>query len=56
MQEFANGIGRIKVLNLDIPDISSTAIRDMIAKGEDVQGLVPDSVLRYIETGGLYRD
>ena len=56
MQEFANGIGRIKVLNLDIPDISSTVIRGMIGNGEDVHGLVPDSVLRYIETGGLYRD
>ncbi len=35
-------------------DISSTAIRARIAAGESVRGLVPGTVLDYIEANGLY--
>ena len=55
MQEYANELGRVRVLNLDIPAVSSSEIRERLQKGESVQGLVPDAVLRHIETRGLYR-
>lgn len=37
-------------------DVSSTAIRERIAAGQGVAGLVPPPVARYIELHGLYRD
>lgn len=55
MQEYANELGRIRVLNCDIPDISSTAVREKLAAGEDASGLVPEKVLEYIAKEGLYR-
>ena len=55
MQEYANELGRVKVLNADIPDISSTRVREMLTNGEDVSGLVPEAVRQYIEAEGLYR-
>jgi nicotinate-nucleotide adenylyltransferase len=36
-------------------DIASTAIRERIARGQPVDDLLPEAVLRYIETEGLYR-
>jgi len=35
--------------------VSSSEIRARIAKGESIQGLVPDKVLQYIETHALYK-
>ena len=55
MQEYANELGRVKVLNLPIPAVSSSEVRGKIAAGEDVSGLVPDPVLQYINDRGLYR-
>ena len=55
MQEYANEIGRIRVLNCDIPDISSSEIRAKAAAGEDISDMVPEKVLEYIGTEGLYR-
>lgn len=55
MAEYANELGHIKVLNSDIPDISSAMIREKLFGGEDIHGLVPDAVLEYIEAEGLYR-
>ena len=55
MQEYANELGRVKVLNLDIPDVSSTQIREMLQKGESAEGLAPPAVLKYIYDRGLYR-
>ncbi len=37
------------------PAISSSAIRERLARGEDVSGLVPRRVLAYVEEQGLYR-
>ncbi len=56
MMEFANEIGRVKVLPSEIVDISSTEIRERLARSESVTGLVPESVADYIEKNGLYRD
>ena len=55
MQEYANELGRVRVVNADIPDISSTVIREKLAAGEDVSGIVPEKVLEYITKEGLYR-
>jgi nicotinate-nucleotide adenylyltransferase len=38
-----------------LPAVSSTEIRERIARGEDVSGLVPARVLAYVEEKGLYR-
>ena len=38
-----------------LPRVSSTGIRERIARGEDVAGLVPERVRRFIEERGLYR-
>lgn len=38
-----------------LPRISSTEIRARLARGEDVAGLVPEKVRRFIEERGLYR-
>jgi nicotinate-nucleotide adenylyltransferase len=37
-----------------LPPISSTAVRDRLARGEDVSDLVPRKVLEYIALNGLY--
>ncbi len=55
MQEYANEIGRVKVLNLDIPDISATHVRELLQNGGVPDGLVPEPVLRCIRERGLYR-
>ena len=55
MQEFANSVGRIRVLNTDIPDVSSTEIRERIRNGLPGQELLPSPVAEFIGTEGLYR-
>lgn len=55
MAEFANQIGRVKVLRTNVVDISSTEIRERIVNGGDVSELVPQSVAEYIGENGLYR-
>lgn len=46
----------VRYLHLDTPDVSSTAIRDAIAAGERLDGLVPASVEAFIKEHGLYRE
>jgi nicotinate-nucleotide adenylyltransferase len=41
-------------LEVDSPDISATAVRARLARGEDLDGIVPASVLEYIHERGLY--
>jgi nicotinate-nucleotide adenylyltransferase len=45
----------VKTLDLQPMDVSSTAIRARVARGEDIAGLVPPPVARYIAAQGLYR-
>lgn len=40
---------------IDFPNVSSTEIRQRLALGKSVEGLVPDAVRDYIELHGLYR-
>lgn len=56
MMEFANEMGRIKVLPTKAVEISSTEIREKAAKGEDISELVPEGVAEYIAQHGLYRE
>ena len=46
------------VIKLDAPaiDISSSALRDMMRRGEDVSAYIPARVLEYIDEKGLYRN
>jgi nicotinate-nucleotide adenylyltransferase len=47
---------RIFLLNRPTPDVSSTAIRARAARGEPLEGLVPEAVARHIRRHGLYRN
>ena len=44
-----------RAVPLPMLDISSTAIRDRVAAGDDISELVPAAVARYIEFHGLYK-
>ena len=45
---------RFEVLPFHGPDISSTQIRERVARGEDIADLVPPGVAAYIRAHGLY--
>ena len=55
MLEFANELGKIRVLPTQAVDISSTEIREKISAGGDISGLVPEGAAEYIAQHGLYR-
>ena len=55
MKEFANDIGRVKVLQTNVVDVSSTEIRERLASGGDVSELLPQGVAEYIKENELYR-
>lgn len=55
MVEFANKMGRVKVLPTNVVEISSTDIRERISRGEDISELVPRGVAEYIEKNKLFR-
>lgn len=54
MKEFANQIGRVKVLQTSVVDVSSTEIRERLANGGGVSELLPRSVAEYIAENELY--
>jgi nicotinate-nucleotide adenylyltransferase len=47
---------RVEMLRIPALAISSTEIRDRVASGRSVTYLVPESVARYVEKHGLYRE
>jgi len=40
---------------LELPDVSSREIRARLASGQSVAGLVPRTIIQYLETKGLYQ-
>lgn len=56
MMEYANELGRVKVLPTPTVELSSTEIRAKIAAGEDITGLVPAPAAEYIAQRGLYSE
>lgn len=56
MLEYANEMGRIKVLNLPVTEVSSTELRGKIADGKDTGGMLDERVKAYINERGFYRD
>jgi nicotinate-nucleotide adenylyltransferase len=46
---------RVSFKEISFLDISSTKVRELIAKGETVRYLIPAEVEAYIQTHGLYR-
>lgn len=54
MLEYAAELGRIKVLNMPVTDISSTEIREKLKKVESVEGLLSQAVSDYIKEHCLY--
>lgn len=54
MVEFANQIGRVKVIPTSVVDVSSTRIREAAASGGNIAELVPESVAEYITENKLY--
>jgi len=61
-EEIATAVGperaaamRASVVPADPIAGSATAVRERIARGEDVSDLVPEPVARFLEERGLYR-
>ena len=50
----ASPAGRLAILAVSPQDISASRIRMALARGESVEGLLPDAVLNYIHHKGLY--
>ena len=46
--------GRLVFLSVSPQDISATRIRAALARGESVQGLLPEAVLDYIRINQVY--
>ena len=45
----------VRVLKEEMPDISSTMIKEKLKAGDPITGLVPDKIEQYINEHGLYR-
>lgn len=56
MMEFANEMGRVKVLPTKAVEISSTEVRAKAARGEDISELVPEGAAEYIAQHKLYSE
>ena len=56
MMEYANELGRIKVLPTQVIEMSSTEVRKAAAEGGDISGMVPQGVADYIREKGLFRN
>ncbi len=56
MMEFANEMGRVRVLPTKAVEVSSTEIRERLLRGGDISQLVPKSAAEYIAEKGLYTE
>ena len=48
------GGDRVHILRAAPLNVSSTALRDLLARGQSIEGLVPKAVMSYIVRQGLY--
>ena len=46
----------IIVMKEEVPDISSSYIREAFKSGSSVEGMLPDSLIEYIDSNSLYKD
>lgn len=53
--EFKKWEDKIKVIDAEIIEISSTKLREMAKKGESLDGFVPVKVARYIKDNNIYK-
>lgn len=49
------GTGRVLLVELDTPAVSSTAVRTALRVGADLSGMLPPAVMRHIAARRLYR-
>ena len=56
MMEYANELGKVKVLPTRAIEVSSTEIRSKAANGVDVSSLVPKAVAEYIAEKKIYAE
>ncbi len=49
------GYGSPEGVNMTMPEVSSTEVRDRMARGANVDGLLPPDVAAYARGRGLYR-
>lgn len=54
MCEFAAELGRVRVLNLPVTEISSTEIREGLKRGDNCEKLLPEAVYEYIKEEKIY--
>lgn len=54
MVEYATEIGKIKVLNLPVKQVSSSEVREKIHNGMDASDLLPSAVMDYIKKKRFY--
>lgn len=47
---------KIEIIDAKQVDVSSTKIREMVSRDEDITGLVPEKVIEYIIEKGLYNN
>lgn len=54
--EYFGDLGREKIHRLEVPqlELSATALRARLREGKSVRYIVPEEVIHYIETEGLY--
>ncbi|MBQ9938224.1 MAG: nicotinate (nicotinamide) nucleotide adenylyltransferase [Oscillospiraceae bacterium] len=59
LDEYAEGLrelgAKIMLPETDVPEVSSTQLREMLKNGEDVGELIPKNIADYIYENGLYR-
>lgn len=54
MCEFAAELGRVKILNLPVTEVSSTEIREKLKRGEKAEELLSKEIYDYIKEKNIY--
>ena len=54
LDRFPNAAGKMVILDANLPEISSTGLRDAMAGGKPAGSMIPERVVSYIQQYGLY--